>query len=76
MSRTFLIRFDTKRGRTGPGNHNKKSSRRSLLVACFVRPICVRFYRAYESYEGKLKIHEVRTVYFERLLHFSSAKCS
>ena len=41
-----LIRFDTERGRTGPGNH-KKSSRRSLLVACFVRPICVRFYRAY-----------------------------
>ena len=31
----------------GPGNHNKKSSRRYSLVACFVRPICVRFYRAY-----------------------------
>ena len=38
-----LIRFNTERGRTGPGNHNKKSSRRSLLVACFVRQICVRF---------------------------------
>ena len=29
------------------GNHNKKSSRRSSLVACFDRPICVRFYLAY-----------------------------
>ena len=81
MSITFLIRFDTERGRTGPGNHNKKSSRCSLLVAYFIQPICVCFYRAYspqiidESYEGKLKI-QVKTIYFERLLHFSSPKCS
>ena len=49
-----LIRFDTERGRTGPGNHNKKSSRRSSLVACFVRPICVCFYHVYRAYSPQL----------------------
>ena len=49
-----LIRFDTERGGTGPGNHNKKSSRRSSLVACFVQPICVCFYHVYRAYSPQL----------------------
>ena len=37
-----------------PRNHNKKSSRRSSLVVCFVRPICVRFYSVYRAYSPQL----------------------
>ena len=73
-----LIRFDTERGRTGPGNHNKKVP--GILRLLRSADLCSLLPRLLsttdESYEGKLKIYEVRTVYFERLLHLSSTKCS
>ena len=79
-----LIRFDTERGRTGPGNHNKKKFQAFFACCVFCSAnLCLLlpclpglFSTTDESYEGKLKIYDVRTVYFERLLHLSSPKCS
>ena len=41
-------------GVRGLGTTIKKSSRRSSLVACFVRPICVCFYHVYRAYSPQL----------------------